>query len=188
MEPQNPSNFSEVACKFKIKRGGESNKAIMAPKLSLHNLECWQINLHKCKATSYNMCEVTKNVRSGFVSAQEPRTYATKIRSKLRGWNLFHRIEKGNRPRACIYATPDLCCSLIPMFSNQDIVAVRVNNVCQSGESFVFVSAYMAADEPAPPNLLRNLLVFAGNEQIPTIVGTDANARHTIWGSSNINP
>ena len=27
-----------------------------------------------------------------------------------------------------------------------------------------------------------------GNEQIPTIVGTDANAHHAIWGSSNINP
>ena len=26
------------------------------------------------------------------------------------------------------------------------------------------------------------------NEQIPTIVGTDANAHHTLWGSSNINP
>ena len=30
------------------------------------------------------------------------------------------------------------------MFSNEDIVAVRVNNVCQRGDSFVFVSAYMA--------------------------------------------
>ena len=152
------------------------NKAITAPKLSLHNLECWQINLHRCKAASYNMCEVTKNVRSGLVLAQEPWTYATKIRSKLRGWNLFQGIEKGNCRPACIYATPDLCCSLIPMFSNEDIVAIRVNNVCRK----VFVSAYMAVEEPAPPNLLRDLLVFTENKQIPTYVGTDANAHHTI--------
>ena len=132
--------------------------------------------------------KLQKNVRSGLVSAQEPWTYATKIRSKLRDWNLFQGIEKGNRPRACIYATPDLCCFLIPMFSNKDIVTVRVNNVCQSSDSFVFVSAYMAAEEPAPPNLLRDLFVFAENEQIPTSVETDANAHHTIWGSSNINP
>ena len=46
----------------------------------------------------------------------------------------------------------------------------------------------MAAEEPAPPNLLKDLLVFTENEQIPTIVGTDANALHTIWGSSDINP
>ena len=120
--------------------------------------------------------------------AQEPWAYATKIRSKLRGWNLFQGIEKGNRPRACIYATPDLCCSLIPMFLNEYIVAVGFNNVWQSGDSFVFVPAFMAAEEPAPPNLLRDLLVFAENEQIPTIVGTDANAHHTIWGSFTINP
>ena len=35
---------------------------------------------------------------------------------------------------------------------------------------------------------MKNLLVFTENEQIPTIVGTDANAHHTIWGSSDINP
>ena len=134
------------------------------------------------------MCEVTKNVRSEFVFAQEPLAYATKIRSKLRGWNLFQSIEKGNRSRACIYATPDLCCSLIPMFSNEDIVAARVNNVCRSGDSFVFVSAYMAAEEPTPPNLLRDLLVFTENKQITTIVGTEANVHHTMWESSDIKP
>ena len=112
----------------------------------------------------------------------------TKIKSKLRGWNLFQGIENGNRPQACIDVTSDLCCSLIPMFSNEDIVAIRVNNACRKGDSFVFVSAYMAAEEPAPPNLLRDLLVLTEIEQIPTILGTDANAHHTIWGSSDINP
>ena len=134
------------------------------------------------------MCEVTKNIRSRLVLAQESWTYATKIKSKLRGWNLFQSIEKRNCPRTCIYATPELCCPLIPMFSNQGIMAVRVNIVFQSGDSFVFVSVSTAAEEPAPPKLMRDLLVFAENQQIPTIVGTDANAHRTIWGSSNINP
>ena len=74
------------------------------------------------------------------------------------------------------------------MFSNEDIVAIRVNNVCRKGDSFVLVSAYMGAEEPVPPNLLRDLLVFTENEQISTIVGADANAYHTIWGSSDTNP
>ena len=104
------------------------------------------------------MCEVTRNVRSVLELVQEPWTYATKIKSKLQGWNFFQGIEKGNRPRACIYATPDLNCSLIPMLSNEDFVAFRVNNVYQSGDSFALVSAYMAAEEPPPPNLLRDLL------------------------------
>ena len=45
----------------------------------------------------------------------------------------------------------------------------------------------MTAKEPAPPNLLRNVLVFTENKQIPTVVGTYANAHHTIWVSSDIN-
>ena len=77
------------------------------------------------------MYEFTKNVRYGLVLAQEPWAHATKIRSKLRGRNLFQGIEKGNCPRACIYDTPDLCYSLMSVFSNEDIVAVRVNNVCR---------------------------------------------------------
>ena len=67
-------------------------------------------------------------------------------------------------------------------------MAIRVNNVCQKRDSFVFVSTYMAAKEPAPPNLLRDLVVFTEIEQIPTILGTDANAHHTIWGTSDLNP
>ena len=39
VEPQNPSNFSEIVCKSKVKRGEKSNKAITTPTLSLHNLE-----------------------------------------------------------------------------------------------------------------------------------------------------
>ena len=62
------------------------------------------------------MHEVTKNVRSGLALTQEQWKYASKIRSKMRGRNLFQDIEKGKRLLGCIYATPDLCCSLIPMF------------------------------------------------------------------------
>ena len=116
----------------------KSNNAIMAPKLSLHNLKCWQINLHRCKTASYNMCEVTKSVRFGLVLAQQPWTYATKIKSKLRGWNLFQGIKNGNRPQACIYVTPDFCCSLIAMFSNEDIVAIRQLTMRAERETVLF--------------------------------------------------
>ena len=47
-------------------------------------------------------------------------------------------------------------------------------------DSFVFALAYMGTKEPAPPNLLRDLLVFTENEQMSTIVGTDTNAHQTI--------
>ena len=45
----------------------------------------------------------------------------------------------------------------------------------------------MAEEEPAPPILLQELLAFTEKNKFSSIVGTDANAHHTIWGSSNIN-
>ena len=54
------------------------------------------------------------------------------------------------------------------------------------GRQFCFRISIHGSREPAPPNLLRDLLVLTEIEQIPTILGTDAH--HTIWGSSDINP
>ena len=80
--PQNPSTSSNVTRKSEGKPGKTKKTA---QNVNSHNIECWQINLHRCKAASYNMCEVTKNIRSGFLLIQEPWTYGTKIRGKPRG-------------------------------------------------------------------------------------------------------
>ena len=164
-----------------------NQKQIPAQKNKSNGFECWQINLHRCKAASYNLCEVTKNIRSGIVLIQEPWTYESAIRSKLRGWKLFQGNKKNKRPRACIYVTSDMTCSLIPQFSSEDVVAVRVKNVRREGDNFVFVSAYMALEEPAPPVILKELLSFSDRDKIPTVIGTDANVHHTVWGYSNVN-
>ena len=71
----------------------KSNNAIMAPKLSLHNLKSWQINLNSCKTASYNMCEVTKSVRSGLVLAQQPWTYATKLKASYEDGTSFKELK-----------------------------------------------------------------------------------------------
>ena len=76
-----------------------------------------------------------------------------------------------------------MTCSLIPQFSSEDLVAVRVKNVRREGDSFVFVSAYMALEEPAPPIILKELLSFSDRDKIPTVIGTDANAHHTQYGA-----
>ena len=99
----------------------------------------------------------------------------------------FQGNKKDKRPLTCIYVTSDMTCSLIPQFSSEDVVAVRVKNVRREGDSFVFVSAYMALEEPAPPVILKELLSFSDRDKIPTVIGTDANAHHTVWGSSNVN-
>ena len=62
-----------------------NQKQILARKTKSNRFECWQISLHRSKAASYNLCEATKNIRSGIVLIQEPWTYGGAIRSKLRG-------------------------------------------------------------------------------------------------------
>ena len=45
----------------------------------------------------------------------------------------------------------------------------------------------MALEEPAPPVILKELLSFSYRDKIPTVIGTNANAHHTVWDSSNVN-
>ena len=76
----------------------------------------------------------------------------------------------------------------MPQFSNADVVAVRARSVRREGDSFIFASTYMAQEEPAPPETLKELVAFSDKEKIPLVIGTDANAHHTVWGSTNVNP
>ena len=153
----------------------------------LNNITCWQINLHKSKAASYNLHEVTKHIKSGLVFTQEPWIHGDMVRGKLPGWEIFLGNQKGDRPRACLYATSDLKCHLLPRFSSADLVAVRADSVCREGDCFIFVSAYMSHDTAAPPQLLRELVDYCDRNNIHLVVGADANAHHTVWGSSDVN-
>ena len=138
-----------------------NQKQIPARKIKSNGFECWQINLHRCKAASNNLCELTKNICSGIILVLEPWTYGGAITSKLRGWKLFQGNENDNYPRACIYVTSNMTCSLIPQFSSEDMVAVRVKNVRREEDSFIIASAYMTLEEPATPVILKELLSFS---------------------------
>ena len=52
--------------------------------------------------------------------------------------------------------------------------AVRARSVRREGESFVFASTYMALKEPAPPEILKELIAFSDKDKIPSMTGTDA--------------
>ena len=73
----------------------------------------------------------------------------------------------------------------MPQFSNKDMVAVKARSVRREGDSFIFALTYMAQEEPAPPETLK---AFSDIEKIPLVIETNANAHHTVWGSTNVNP
>ena len=41
-------------------------------------------------------------------------------------------------------------------------------------------STNMAQEEPAPPKTLKELVAFSDKEKIPLLIGTNANAHHTV--------
>ncbi|XP_037812489.1 uncharacterized protein LOC119604106 isoform X2 [Lucilia sericata] len=42
-------------------------------------------------------------------------------------------------------------------------------------------------NDPPPSNTVTRAIRAANSTRTPVILGADANAHHTIWGSSNIN-
>ena len=58
----------------------------------------------------------------------------------------------------------------MPQFSNEDVVAVRVQSVRRKGHSFIFASTYMAQEEPAPPEIQKELVAFSVKDKIPIVI------------------
>ncbi|EDV94248.1 GH25255 [Drosophila grimshawi] len=71
-------------------------------------------------------------------------------------------------------------------FLTRDCVPILVHTK-GSAVSMVIVSAYFAWDAPCPPPEVKKLVEYCRKEKMPVRIGCDANAHHTIWGSSDIN-
>nr|XP_041631133.1 uncharacterized protein LOC121502195 [Drosophila kikkawai] len=55
------------------------------------------------------------------------------------------------------------------------------------GTAILIASGYMAHDEPAPPEAFNRVMQWAEETKTTLILGCDANARHTLWGSKETN-
>ncbi|XP_055855996.1 uncharacterized protein LOC129919170 [Episyrphus balteatus] len=70
--------------------------------------------------------------------------------------------------------------------SDRDVTAVRLQT---DQGTFWIASAYLGHDQlgPLPGEKLRRLVADAERQKICLIIGCDANAHHTVWGSTDIN-
>ncbi|XP_054745915.1 uncharacterized protein LOC129250307 [Anastrepha obliqua] len=69
--------------------------------------------------------------------------------------------------------------------SSDDLTVVAVEGC--NNETLLFGSIYMPHDEEAPQKELRKLVETAARKKHGLVVGTDANAHHTVWSSTDIN-
>ncbi|XP_036330218.1 uncharacterized protein LOC118742333 [Rhagoletis pomonella] len=77
----------------------------------------------------------------------------------------------------------------LPEFTNKDQIAVKVNlSLGENTQELNICSAYLPGNSRDYESLpLQGLVDYCGRQKLQLIVGCDANAHNTIWGSSNIN-
>nr|XP_012217193.1 PREDICTED: uncharacterized protein LOC105669026 [Linepithema humile] len=120
---------------------------------------------------------------------QEPWVIRGCIRGLAACGRLF-RAPSVDRPRACV-AVKGMEAQLIPHLCSRDVAAVEVNFTDHSGDrkKMVICSAYFSHDEgeAVPPVPVIKLAEYCQEKRLPLIMGCDANAHHTVWGSSDTN-
>jgi hypothetical protein len=57
-------------------------------------------------------------------------------------------------------------------------------------KELIVASAYLPrdSDEPSPPTEVRDIIDYCHSKKKQLIIGCDANAHHTLWGSTGSNP
>ncbi|KAM8719035.1 hypothetical protein ACLKA7_011698 [Drosophila subpalustris] len=145
-----------------------------------------QINLHHCKAASAALMLRLAGGGADIALIQEPWVVCGTV-SGLGSpdYKLFVSNAQGNI-RTSILARKHLNAFMLHNFSNEDNTAVSLE---LQPAPVRLLACYMAYDQegPFPEDITQSLISDCELNRIGLIVGFDANAHHTQWGSSNIN-
>ncbi|KAL7724596.1 hypothetical protein ACLKA6_010173 [Drosophila palustris] len=120
---------------------------------------------------------------------QEPWILSGKIKGlNTREGNLIYAYEQ-QRPRAALLLNKKMTFVPLSQFITEDLVAVWAKVPTASGEQeAVLASAYFPGDSSdAPPREVSALVEYCQDKRIRWIIGCDANAHHTVWGSTDVN-
>lgn len=151
--------------------------------MSRKQTEVIQINLHRSRVANAALAKYVEKEDKMVVLAQEPHTYGDKLTGKIPHAKAHVKAGTG-RPRACIY-TRGIETWQMGNFTNNDMVTIRMSS--DQGNPMIVASVYMAAETEAPPQLLKSLVDYCKNENLPLVIGTDANSHNTAWGSTDDN-
>lgn len=104
-----------------------------------------------------------------------------------RNYNLFYMPVEQNSgiPRTCILVKKHINAFLCPNYSSKDLTTVKL--VDKKGEEIYISSTYMGHDRPMPPPEFAGFITTTTSKRETVLAGCDANARHTLWGSSEVN-
>ncbi|XP_073811695.1 uncharacterized protein isoform X2 [Musca autumnalis] len=143
-----------------------------------------QINLKHSRIASDNLRNllVEEDLDVGII--QEPYVYENEVKGlDNRGYKTIYMKDNG-KPRSCLIVKNTINAFLCPQFSTADFTVARVE--LENGKQFLIASCYMAHSREAPPSEVSSFM-GATLPHDTIIIGCDANARHSLWGSSETN-
>ena len=148
-----------------------------------------QANLHHAKGASAVLCRTFASQRMHIALIQEPWVIGANIHGlSIKSCKLVY--SKGElAPRAAMLVDNSINFLLITEFTHRDLVSALLTVPTENGSrELVLASAYFPGDiDDAPSDLVNKLVSFCKQQNYQFIIGSDANAHHTVWGSTNIN-
>lgn len=150
-----------------------------------------QINLQHSKAASAILCRQLNMGHTYAALIQEPYSYKGAVRGicETNNGKLFYKFSEAN-PRSCIFVKNNVIARPLTKFCSRDLVAVSIEmNLGGTKRDVVVCSAYLPYDSSSPPPTpeLTELVEYCRRNNRDLIIGSDVNAHHTTWGSTDIN-
>nr|AMS38355.1 hypothetical protein [Bactrocera tryoni] len=149
-------------------------------------LRVLQVNLHKSKIAS---AELLLNLEKGgydVALVQEPWIASGNVVAGLKSQNYTtYTPSVINKVRSAILVKKSLFSHIDFSLSTDDLTVVAVKGA--KDESLLLASCYMPHDCEAPTAELQRLAATSSRRKQALVVGADANAHHTVWGSPDIN-
>ena len=154
---------------------------------SSKRLNVLQLNCHKRKETNVEANNWIGLHEHSIALLQEPAQNKGRITS-INNKKVRCYTGSKEKPRACILLDRKMRSFLITQFSDRDTVTLLIKDNL-TNENIYICSAYMPFDSPdmPPPRIIQELVAHCESKGINLILGTDANAHHIIWGSSDTN-
>ncbi|XP_050317879.1 uncharacterized protein LOC126751553 [Bactrocera neohumeralis] len=149
-------------------------------------IEIAQVNLHHAAAASAVIASRFTAEKLGALLIQEPWVYKGEAKGLKTEANKVIWDLSSERPRTCIVVRSNIDFFCISEFLTQDLVAVQARDT--EGKDFVLASAYFPGETAtAPPEAVERLVEHCKRHKLPLVIGCDANAHHTEWGSTDCN-
>uniref|UniRef100_A0A6V7LXU7 Endonuclease/exonuclease/phosphatase domain-containing protein n=1 Tax=Bracon brevicornis TaxID=1563983 RepID=A0A6V7LXU7_9HYME len=160
------------------------------PSMSSGQVYFAQSNLQHSKGTTALLNRDLAVRKTCIALIQEPWVTMSKIQGLNIKGNELRNDLNSPVPRACIVVKRELGAVRLNEFCPRDVVAAVIKLKLRGRfRSVAICSAYLPSDsaDPPPCRKLTELVEFCLANNTLLVIGSDANAHHTIWGSSNTN-